>query len=98
MYNLATKQNGTCDDCGKAPGLHVYFFHNERCDACDKVFQDKLHAERVAEHERERARLAAHVCGASDDSDDICQSCCEHDRDPDEGMMCLNCNAEWDGP
>lgn len=24
-----------------------------------------------------------------------CQDCCEHDYDPDEGMMCLNCGAEY---
>ena len=23
-----------------------------------------------------------------------CQECCDHDFDPDEGYMCLNCNAE----
>lgn len=39
---------------------------------------------------------------AANDYTDVCQSCCGehvgHERDPDEGMMCLNCDAEWDGP
>jgi hypothetical protein len=24
-----------------------------------------------------------------------CQECCEHDYDPSEGMMCLNCSASY---
>lgn len=27
--------------------------------------------------------------------EEYCQECCEHDYDPDEGFMCLNCNAEY---
>lgn len=25
-----------------------------------------------------------------------CQECCEHEHDPDEGMMCINCDKEYD--
>lgn len=24
----------------------------------------------------------------------VCQNCCPHEFDPNEGFMCLNCNAE----
>lgn len=27
---------------------------------------------------------------------DICQSCCEHDFDIDEGYMCLHCGKQGD--
>lgn len=25
---------------------------------------------------------------------EICQECCDHEHDPDEGFMCLNCGHE----
>lgn len=40
------------------------------------------------------------ICEINTGGPDICQSCCGengHERDPGEGMMCLNCDAEWDG-
>lgn len=24
-----------------------------------------------------------------------CQDCCDHEYDPDEGMMCINCDKEY---
>jgi hypothetical protein len=29
------------------------------------------------------------------DTGDFCQECCDHDYDSSEGMMCINCNAEY---
>jgi len=26
----------------------------------------------------------------------VCQDCCEHEFDPDEGYMCLNCSEQSD--
>lgn len=27
--------------------------------------------------------------------EDTCKECCDHEWDPDEGFMCLNCNSEY---
>lgn len=36
------------------------------------------------------------VCLEDPTTIEECQECCEHDFDPDEGYICLNCGLEGD--
>jgi hypothetical protein len=86
---------------------HGYFSHTHshwgmgavRCQACGDAFDAKIHEERKAESAREAERLCAHhlarqANGACPDDGVSCPECCEHEFDPSEGNMCLNCGAE----
>lgn len=33
-------------------------------------------------------------CENPDCDEETCQSCCDHEYDPDEGYMCLNCGTD----
>lgn len=33
-------------------------------------------------------------CGGPVEYGEYCTQCCEHEYDPDEGFMCLNCGKE----
>lgn len=39
------------------------------------------------------SQLKGHECNVSDD---VCEECCEHQFDMDEGYMCLECGAQGD--
>jgi hypothetical protein len=39
-----------------------------------------------------------YACGSPPESpceDEDCQECCQHEYDPGEGMMCVNCSKEY---
>lgn len=92
-----------CDVCGLRPHVSVWGTGIKRCEPCDADQRALVQDKRRREFEAERARLKAHcdareAAGSCPDDGEVCSECCEHEFDPSEGMMCLNCNKEWDGP
>jgi hypothetical protein len=67
-----------------------------RCKSCSVRFDHAIYTKRVAEMHAQREADAKHVCGQEiEGATDICVECCDHEYDPDEGMMCTLCGAEY---
>lgn len=79
-----------CDDCGAFRATTHYGMGAKRCGDCAAVFNEQVHRERQAAADAETARRAKHVCG----DDDVCEECCDHDFDADEGNHCLSCGKD----
>lgn len=75
-----------CHDCKQAPATVHYVLGAKRCQACSDAFDLANREHKAAE---EAARIAAHVC---DESDDVCEECCEHEEH-DHGY-CMDCGAD----
>jgi hypothetical protein len=86
-----------CIDCG-SPERAVYWGGGPRCQACSDKFRAVVQRDRAISFARERDALAAHIAEGCPDDGIVCESCCDHEHDPDEGMMCIHCDKEWDGP
>lgn len=96
--NILDVRTPYCVDCGH-PNVKVHWGGGSRCQPCSDAWHAKVHAKRLRDAQAKTEADARHVCGQDiEGAAELCQKCCEHEHDPDEGMMCLNCDKEWDGP
>ncbi len=86
--------------------IHTKIAHAETCKAGCKIVQmeryrdiqitptcrkalDEAHDARACEACEGPIGATAKECGSH-----VCADCCEHEHDPDEGFMCLNCGND----
>lgn len=83
-----------CDCIGNyySPGHDHWVLGQIRCKPCGDAKREIWRAERAKEDAEKQARIAAHIAADCPDDGEVCENCCEHDFDPDEGFMCLSCN------
>jgi hypothetical protein len=90
-----------CIDCGSGD-IKVYWGGGGRCQKCSDKFGADWETRRQLQFKREQeiedALPPCEECGEAQVlvyGEASCQECCNHDYDPDEGMMCMNCNREY---